>query len=472
MWDRPFKRLMHSLALVAALVLPAGVGAHEETTDPVVSGDSMALSAADQKLVGDDVTPLEAGLYEVRVPGPNLITHGPDSERAMNLEEQRAGASGGIGFDPGDAERAPVCSSDYFQHVLYARTPSTPDRFAQVKPQIQAAIRRMDAVLNQDAIQSGGVSADYKVLCDGSGQVRVDEFTSPSSSFDDIVTAARAAGFNYANADYTIFFDGGNGACGVGSYIDDQRLTASNESNSGGGYGVSYKDCWFNETPMHENGHSEGAVQYGAPNSTGSGGHCNQGYDVMCYSPDGGDLRQGGLVVRCADRIHFDCNGDDYFNPSPPAGSYLATHWNLGSGLNRFMVFSQASPPAGGGGVGGLLTDVVGAVTGKVTALVSGRRTTAKAAPADEWQYFKVHVRPASGALEAAISGDPVADLDLYLRPRAKPSISRHTCLSTGAGSTERCRVGSPQAGVWYVGVRSTNGTGGSNFSIKVTQRR
>jgi hypothetical protein len=25
----------------------------------------------------------------------------------------------------------------------------------------------------------------------------------------------------------------------------------------------------------------------------------------------------------------YDCHGDDYFNPSPPAGNYLATHWNL-----------------------------------------------------------------------------------------------------------------------------------------------
>jgi hypothetical protein len=25
----------------------------------------------------------------------------------------------------------------------------------------------------------------------------------------------------------------------------------------------------------------------------------------------------------------LDCNGDDYFHPSPAAGTYLATHWNV-----------------------------------------------------------------------------------------------------------------------------------------------
>jgi hypothetical protein len=25
----------------------------------------------------------------------------------------------------------------------------------------------------------------------------------------------------------------------------------------------------------------------------------------------------------------LDCNGDDYFNPRPAAGTYLDTHWNV-----------------------------------------------------------------------------------------------------------------------------------------------
>jgi hypothetical protein len=32
---------------------------------------------------------------------------------------------------------------------------------------------------------------------------------------------------------------------------------------------------------MHESAHNQGAVQYGAPNSTGTGGHCYDELDAM-----------------------------------------------------------------------------------------------------------------------------------------------------------------------------------------------
>jgi hypothetical protein len=333
-------RLGPLCALAATVSLLASSGAAAHDLDPTAEQGDVPEKVAE--VLGEEVEPAGDGLYEVEVPGADLITHGPDPER--RLSTRASGES--VGFDHGDAERQPQCAGDYYQHVLYARPSYAPDRYAEVKPELQAAVRRMNAVLNAEAIESGNVSADYKVLCDEAGAIRVDSFVSSGSDFGQIVSAARAAGFRQPNADYTIFFDGETSACGVGSYIHDETLAVSNRSNSGGGYAITYRDCWFNETPMHENGHAQGAVQYAAPNSTGDGGHCYDEWDVMCYSPDGGDLHQEGTIERCVDRVHFDCGNDDYFDASPEPGEYLATHWNLGSPLNRFISFGPAPPPS------------------------------------------------------------------------------------------------------------------------------
>lgn len=434
------------------------------------------LTDAEAATLGEDVEPLEAGLYEVEVPGPDLITHGPDSETRLDA---RASA-GGIGFQPGDAERNPVCGTDYFQHILYARPASAPDRLDEVRPQIQAAIRRMDAVLNQDALASAGVTADYKVLCGGDHQPRVDGFVSNASDFDSIVTAARNNGFDDAIADYTIFYDAGTNECGVGSYTDDERLSVNNAANSGGGYGVIYRGCWFTETPMHENAHAQGAIQYGAPNSTGTGGHCYDEDDVMCYAPDGGNLHQSGTVTRCSDRIHFDCGNDDYFDPAPEAGEYLSNHWNLGSPLNRFITFGAnqsetppASDPSSGNPnpVGGL----IGTVTGVVGSLVSGGSGTpakgsGQAAGAGGWRFFTTKVRRGTSALTVWLRGAGTANLDLYARKAKQPNEKIFACRSAGARSHEVCRITFPGPGLWYIGVRTADSSTGAQFSIRSRQ--
>src|SRR5205823_2297949 len=63
--------------------------------------------------------------------------------------------------------------------------------------------------------------------------------------------------------------------------------------------------------------------------------HCIDGLDVMCYRDDG-PLAFEYSAKYCS-VVHFDCNHDDYFNPAPIKGTYLAIHWNIGSPLNRFV---------------------------------------------------------------------------------------------------------------------------------------
>lgn len=332
-----------TIAAVVACLCPTAAayadhpGADAASQGAVADGD---VPPAVERTLGGEVTELRDGLFEVDLRrGPELTTHGADSQGEIRFDH-------GTSLGPGDPERAPVCATDHYQHVLYARPASAPDRFATVVPQIQATMRRINAVLNEESLESGGVSADYKVLCDAIGAVQVDEFVVNSgTSFNSVVSAARNAGFKAANVDYTIFFDYDHpNVCGVGSFSSDEEPSASNANNSGGDYGMSYDGCWNGTTTMHENGHNQGAVQYGAPFSTGSGAHCWDEIDVLCYSPDDGDLHQQGTETRCADRLHFDCGHNDYFDSAPESCEYLATHWNLGSRHNRFIAFGGSDP--------------------------------------------------------------------------------------------------------------------------------
>ena len=115
---------------------------------------------------------------------------------------------------------------------------------------------------------------------------------------------------------------------------------------------------WWPEGFLHEASHNLGAVQWGAPHSTqplGQSlpqyGHCFQGADVMCYAEDGGARSQ--MVTDCAGLPgaipqNYDCGRDDYFNPAPAAGSYLATHWNTYD--SAFLAPCGEIAPACGGG--------------------------------------------------------------------------------------------------------------------------
>jgi hypothetical protein len=324
-----------AMLIAAGLLLLFGGSASAHSTAGVELRRGVPQDVAD--VLGKKAEVAPSGLYRVPLrSGGSLLTHGADPKKDTAL---------GPAFTASDPQRNPVCATDYYQHVLYARLTTQPDRYATAVNDIRTEMRHVDAQLNQDSLASGGPSADYKVLCDSGGQIRVDKFTATGTSFANVMNAAKNAGFNSSNQDYTIFFDASDpDACGIGSYLLDQSLSVNNINNKGGGYALVYAGCWDNLTAMHENGHNEGAVQYSAPYSTGSGAHCWDEEDVMCYSPDGGDKHQGGTISRCTDRERFDCGYDTYFDSAPEPGEWLATHWNIGSTLNRFITFG-----AGGG---------------------------------------------------------------------------------------------------------------------------
>jgi hypothetical protein len=75
----------------------------------------------------------------------------------------------------------------------------------------------------------------------------------------------------------------------------------------------------------------------------------------MCYTEDSGAAhamqydcpRVGGAIPQA-----YDCGRDDYFNPAPAAGTYLAEHWNVYD--SAFLAPCAQIAPACGGGSDGL----------------------------------------------------------------------------------------------------------------------
>jgi hypothetical protein len=441
-----------ALVLAACWLAPASSAA--DALDSQAAGEEVPQVV--ERTLGDGVTLREDGLYVApEGPGEPLVSHGPDTVRALAADAATAR------FAPGAPERPPVCATDYYQRVIYARSEDAPDRYAESVPEIHAAMRRTNAVLNEASLASGGGTADYKVLCDEAGEVRVDEVVTESESLPDVVDAVRDADLDNPGANLTVFFDGAAGsACGLATFFPDDRLEVDNKNNSGGGYALIYRGCWFTEGPLHEAAHNQGAVQYGAPNSTGTGGHCYDELDALCYSPDGGDLHQSGIVYRCTDRIQFDCGADDYFDTAPEPTEYLATHWNLGSPLNRFMALGEA--PIGSEEPNERLRE--------------GRFRFGSAAAVDGWRHYWIRVPRKARSLRVEVRDAPCeqscdANLDLYVQRDSLPSDQSYGCRSARSGLGERCTIRRPGRGFWYIGLQTDSGGPGARFKIRADYR-
>lgn len=113
--------------------------------------------------------------------------------------------------------------------------------------------------------------------------------------------------------------------CGRGTYFFDASPGLDNANNRRTGYAYVERSCW-GHIETHEVVHTLGAVLEGAPNAN-SAGHCSDEHDIMCYD-DGTGTRLRKVCSEAWEQL-LDCGGDDYFNPNPKPGSYLATHWNI-----------------------------------------------------------------------------------------------------------------------------------------------
>jgi hypothetical protein len=283
------------------------------------------------------------GLYEVFAPrsGRSLgLTHGPD----RNQKEPKVAAAPSSGSTTPVGQRPVVCAgpSDYHVELVYARAFDDADQYAARAEALRVTVERVNYWLNVAAQATGGGSADYKLRCTN-GIVTVSNVVLPTAksndSFGSILEDLTAVGYTSARTKYLVLYDDSIpcGCGGIAQTPGDDRLASDNAALRGPVYAVTLSPSTL--VMMHELSHTMGVVQNSAPHSTG-GAHCYDGADVMCYN-DGAPKGNLYTTSRCSGFV-FDCNKDDYFNTKPSSSNYLATHWNLGSRLNRYFRF----PPA------------------------------------------------------------------------------------------------------------------------------
>jgi hypothetical protein len=253
--------------------------------------------------------------------------------------------------------------------VVYAYPSDQADRFSTYKSVIQEQAKTISGLVYATSGQLKSLRFDLGTAC-GAAYVDIQSVQLPHtldyyrnydvsgspSRFDQItndVIPALGSSSQRRNvlvyADYlgASNIDGSSfGAAGQAELISSplgvsDQHGSGNPHNAGGLFAVAYGlgrtyftsngQAFGDEVPLHEITHTLGAVQFSAPHSS-LAGHCYDESDVECYNDGGSYFTSGGTTTStCSDSAHevYDCGLDDYFNPSPAPGSYLATHWNL-----------------------------------------------------------------------------------------------------------------------------------------------
>lgn len=287
------------------------------------------------------------GLF--RIPGAHgedLTTHGADAAPVESASYSAASSAAVKAAGPHNVECVGTGSSVKHTTLVYSYPADRVNRSETIRPLLIQEAYRASAFVDSES-RSVNAARGFELVfeCDSSGVpvVRVAQLptSSASDTFSSVVADLKAQGFGPRNERsasdrHLVFHDGtvASGAAGTGHLFRDNRASADNASNNGGMFAVEF--AWSG-TPhwavlLHEAGHNMGAVQASAPHAT-QYGHCNDGSDVMCYADGSSDSAYSSSV--CATEV-FDCRRNDYFHPSPPAGSYLATHWNVAHVNNMY----------------------------------------------------------------------------------------------------------------------------------------
>lgn len=292
----------------------------------------------------------KGGLLRIGVRGgSSFTTHGVDGPAvaAGSVTPRAAEALEDAG--PSDIACAPA--TEPRTTLIYSYPADGTNRAATIMPLLRQETYRVSAFLGSEFRSLDPTrTMRLRLRCDEAGipVVLVERLptAAASDSFSTVVADLNALGhggvYSTDRTDrYLVFHDGvvASGAAGVGHLYVDDRASRLNHSNNGGLFAVEF--AWSSvphwRVLLHEIAHNMGAVQHSGPNATDLG-HCNDGNDVMCYADGSPDSAY--VTSACSSEL-FDCGRNDYFDPLPAAGSYLATHWNLASPHNRFGQISS-----------------------------------------------------------------------------------------------------------------------------------
>ena len=352
----PRRRLLALLALVLWLPLTASAtvfGALPASAAPV---DDPARGLRYTGLARAEQGPCK-GKFEIRAQnargGPARCTHGPDpAPEGVDVRvarEPETAVETALRPEP-VAQSATLCSGDGTSgarvQLIYAHISGRTDRYASYASSFQTWAAAMDNVFSASAAETGG-SRRIRFVHDGSCNPvvsRVTLSTAAANSFQTTVDELASKGFNRDDRKYVAWVDA-NVYCGIGEVYNDDRAGLNNHNNVYGLFSRVDNGCWGlvgQSVEAHELMHNLGGVQESAPNAT-TYNHCTDDSDRMCYWDGSGQtVRQ--VCAPSRENI-FDCNHDDYFHTSPPAGSYLATHWNTAN--SKWLVTTAATSPPG-----------------------------------------------------------------------------------------------------------------------------
>ncbi len=266
--------------------------------------------------------------------GPARCSHGPDAAPdgidVRVAREPETAAETALRPEP---VTAAACTGDGSTgprvQLVYANITGKADRYATFAASFQTWAAAMDGVFDRSAAETGG-SRRVRFVHDANCTPTIARTTlsvAAGNDFETTVDELTSKGFNRNDRKYMVWVDA-NVYCGIGEVYPDDRAGQNNYNNVYSLISRVDNGCWGvvgQSVEAHELMHNLGGVQESAPNPT-EYGHCTDESDRMCYADGSGEP----MVQKCVSGHEntFDCNHDDYFSTAPPAGSYLATHWN------------------------------------------------------------------------------------------------------------------------------------------------